>query len=53
MAWLLEWFRSMFAIRFSVDDLFPLELDKLCGVIENSMKELKGEYDVVDTPKSR
>ena len=53
MAWLLEWIRSMFTIRFSVDDLSPLELDKLCGVIENCMKELRGEYDVVDTPKSR
>ena len=52
MAWLFEWIRSMFTIRFSVDDLFPLELDKLCGVIENCVKELKGEYDVVDTPKS-
>ena len=42
----------MFTIRFSVDDLSPLELDKLFGVIENRMKELRGEYDVVNTPKS-
>ena len=41
----------MFTIRFSVDDLSLLELDKLCEAIENRMKELRGEYDVVDTPK--
>ena len=35
---------------FSVDDLSPLEL---CEGTENRMKELRGEYDVVDTPKSR
>ena len=39
MVWLLEWVRSMFTIRFSVDDLSPIELDKLCGVIENRIHE--------------
>ena len=34
----------MFTIRLSVDDLSPFEL---CEVIENRMKELRGEYDVV------
>ena len=53
MACLLEWIRSMFTIRFSVDDLSQLELVMLCEVIENQMKELRGEYDVVDTPKLR
>ena len=43
----------MFTIRFSVDDLSQLELVMLCEVIENQMKEFRGEYDVFDTPKLR
>ena len=42
MVWPLEWIKGTFTLQFSVDNL-------LCRLIIICMKELNGEYDMVDS----